>query len=60
MTITPDDVKTMTERSLKKRLFLALQYSVAPEAAMMERIAEHLRYASAMECTPLALQLQRT
>lgn len=41
---TAHDVKKMTEKSLMKRLFVALQYPVAPEAVMMEGIADHLRY----------------
>ncbi len=44
MMMTADDVKKMTEKSLMKRLFIALQYPVASEAAMMGRIADHLRY----------------
>ncbi|WP_375382422.1 YciI family protein [uncultured Sphingomonas sp.] len=44
MTTTAQDVKKLTEKSLMKRLFVALQYPVAPEATMMERIADHLRY----------------
>ncbi len=44
MTTTAQDVKKMTDKSLMKRLFVALQYPVASEAAMMERMADHLRY----------------
>ncbi len=40
MAVTADDVKTTTETTLMKRLFIALQYPAAPEAAMMDQIAE--------------------
>lgn len=44
-----DDVKSMTEKSIKKTLFIALQYPIAPEDEMLKHIADHLRYMGNME-----------
>lgn len=39
---TPEDVRRMT--SLRKQLFIALQYPVGSQQAMMDCIADHLRF----------------
>ena len=38
------DAQIMTGNSIKKSLFLALQYPIAPEKEMMDHIGEHLSY----------------
>ncbi len=46
---TVDDVRRMTERSIKQRFYLALHYPVASQSEMLAHMQEHLDYMAAHE-----------
>ena len=44
-----DDMKSMTEKMMKKRLYLALQYPTASQEEMLDHMPEHLEYMAERE-----------
>ncbi len=44
-----DDMKRMTGKMMKKRLYLALQYPTASQQEMLEHMPEHLDYMAERE-----------